>query len=77
VRNAVSEAILASDELTMKVEEETGFDLAGYVNERDQIKTQTSSQMITMFIAPGIDESTKFAPQTRMEIGVSIARRFY
>lgn len=55
-----------------EVYEETGFDLTGYVNEKDRIQTQINAQMVTMFIAPGVDEEgTVFEAQTRKEIGVS------
>ncbi|EJT47348.1 deadenylation-dependent decapping-related protein [Trichosporon asahii var. asahii CBS 2479] len=53
----------------LMVEEETGFDLSGLINEDDFIKTQVNAQEITMFIVPGIDESTVFETQTRKEIG--------
>lgn len=45
--------------------------MTGRVQQKDHIKTQINSQIVTMFIAPGIDESTKFEAQTRKEIGVS------
>lgn len=55
--------------LILKVEEETGFDMSGYIKPDDFIKTQVSTQDITMFIAKGIDEATVFETQTRKEIG--------
>ncbi|TXT16055.1 hypothetical protein VHUM_00558 [Vanrija humicola] len=52
-----------------EVEEETGYDMSGKVNEKDFIKTQISAQEVTMFLAKGVDESTVFETQTRKEIG--------
>lgn len=52
-----------------QVEEETGYDMSGKVNEKDFIKTQISAQEVTMFLAKGVDESTVFETQTRKEIG--------
>lgn len=64
-------AFLRKYGLMVKVHEETGFDLTGWINTKDKISTQISAQNVTMFVVMGIDENTQFETQTRNEIGVS------
>lgn len=56
-----------------EVYEETGFDLTNYIKdgERDRIQTQINAQTVTMFIAMGVREGTRFEARTKKEIGVS------
>lgn len=56
-----------------EVYEETGFDLTGYIKDpaRDRIQTQINAQTVTMFVAMGVWEGTRFGARTKKEIGVS------
>lgn len=56
-----------------EVYEETGFDLTNYIKDgaRDRIQTQINAQTVTMFIAMGVEEGTRFEARTKKEIGVS------
>lgn len=41
------------------------------LNPKAKYQTYVNAQSVTMFFVTGVDENTKFAPKTRMEIGVS------
>lgn len=43
------------------------------LNPKAKYQTYVNAQSVTMFFVTGVDENTKFAPKTRMEIGVSLA----
>lgn len=53
--------------------EETGFDLRGMVAENDFIELPVRDQNVKLYIAPGVPDDAKFAPQTRCEISVRAA----
>lgn len=53
-----------------EVEEETGFDLTGWVNENDYFEITRREQKTKLYIARGIPEDTVFAPKVRKEISV-------
>jgi len=52
-----------------EVLEETGFDIASKLVEDQYIDVQLGDQATRLFIIPGVEESTPFAPHVRGEIG--------
>ena len=51
-----------------EVYEETSFDCAALLAEEHSIEVYQSGQRSKLYIAPGVDRATPFAPQTRGEI---------
>lgn len=51
-----------------EVLEETGFDVSGLLKVEDNLEMVIGEQRIRLFIVGGVDEDTKFAPQTKNEI---------
>ncbi len=45
--------------------EETGFDLTGRLREEDAIEVHLGQKRTKLYIVPGVDEATHFAPQVR------------
>lgn len=52
-----------------EVLEETGFDISSTIQDDQYIDVQLGDQATRLFIIPGVDESTLFAPHVRGEIG--------
>ena len=52
-----------------EVVEETGFDITSRLVEDQYIDVQLGDQATRLFIIPGVEESTPFAPHVRGEIG--------
>jgi 8-oxo-dGTP pyrophosphatase MutT (NUDIX family) len=52
-----------------EVIEETGFDIGSRLLEDQYIDVQLGDQATRLFIIPGVEESTPFAPHVRGEIG--------
>lgn len=52
-----------------EVIEETGYDIESKLKEEDFIELNIGDQATKLFIIPGVDESTLFAPHVRGEIG--------
>lgn len=54
-----------------KVEEETGYNLAGRIDPEDVIELSIREQKISLYIVPGVPENYPFQTKTRKEISVS------
>ncbi|GBG85323.1 hypothetical protein CBR_g39890 [Chara braunii] len=51
-----------------EVEEETGFDISGLLMPEEYLEVSFGQQRTRLYIIPGVDEKTSFAPQTKKEI---------
>ncbi|GBG63620.1 hypothetical protein CBR_g38931 [Chara braunii] len=51
-----------------EVEEETGFDISGLLKPEEYLEVSFGQQRTRLYIVPGVDEKTSFAPQTKKEI---------
>ncbi|CAB1117183.1 unnamed protein product [Ectocarpus sp. CCAP 1310/34] len=58
----------AIDAAIREVQEETGYDARGGVNEKDFLTLYLNGQQTTMFVVVGVDETFPFEPQVRKEI---------
>jgi 8-oxo-dGTP pyrophosphatase MutT (NUDIX family) len=52
-----------------EVLEETGYDISDTIRDDQYIDVQLGDQATRLFIIPGVDEATPFAPHVRGEIG--------
>lgn len=51
-----------------EVYEETGFDIASYVDPESYLESVINEQLVRLYVIQGISRDTKFQPRTRFEI---------
>lgn len=51
-----------------EVYEETGFDIANYIDPENYLESVINEQLVRLYVITGISKGTKFQPKTRFEI---------
>lgn len=61
----------------LQVQEETGFDITGLINEEEFIEATFNDQLARLYVVPNIPTDTEFKPKTRGEIKVSVRTNLF